>query len=305
MKKIGWIGVGLMGNPMANRLLAKGYEIVVLHRASGSTDQIIADGAIGVDTVAEMAEQSDYIFTMICDPAILIDAAETIRSIGSRNRVKVLVDMSTLSPDDSIIAAKALDEAGTAFLRAPVTGSVTYAKDGTLGIMVSGPSDTIEEIRPVFEVLGNRMWILGSGEESRYYKVAINMMLSTIMESFAEAIVFGEKAGLDYDMLIDLIADSAAAAPTVKYKSPLLKARDFSPMSAASNAEKDNGIFVDLASKLGAAVPTSAYVRQLYASMKGRGMDRADLCAILLLLEEQCGLHVGDVERVKRGEKLR
>ena len=297
---IGWIGVGAMGYPMAKRLLDHGYTVYVLDRPSKKTQEILREGAKAVFNVLEMAKHASCIFSMIPKAEVLLDAAGQIAACGAERKTEAVIDMSTLSPIDSLHAAEILAQAQVAFLRAPVTGSTSYAAAGTLGIMASGPRALFDEAMPLLRILGNRQSYLGETEQARYYKLAINMLLGNIMQAFSESLVFGEKAGLDYATLIDLIADSAAAAPMIRYKAENLKRRDFSPMSVAFNTDKDMGLALEVAEQCAAVLPMSTFTRQMFVSMRTRGLSDADMCALLLLNEQMSGISTGELEKLQK-----
>ena len=158
------------------------------------------------------------------------------------------MDMSTVDPKSSAAAAGEMEKRGGSLLRATVTGSVHFAKAGTLGIMISGSRSDYEECLPYLGKMGNRQTYLGEKEEARYMKVLINMLLADVLQSYSETLVLGEKLGMDWNTMIDLIADSAAAAPIVQYKAESMKQRDFKPTSTGYNMHKDMKMAMELVS---------------------------------------------------------
>ena len=283
LKRIGWIGVGAMGGPMAARLRQAGHTVT----ACGSSKRDLSQYARENDILlaaspAEVAAKSDIVFTMIPNGAVLISIAQQLA--GSIDG-KILVDMSTVDPESSACAAETIHAAGGKFLRAPVTGSTHYAKAGTLGIMVSGEKTVFETCLPCLKVLGDRQTYLGPGEEARYMKIIINMMLAQSLQAFSEALVLSQKLELPWQTTIDLIADSAAAAPIIRYKASTMKQRDFEPTSTGYNMHKDMKMATELAESVDADLPTARLTMQMYDRLMEMGLSQKDNTSILLVNE--------------------
>ncbi len=289
---IGWVGVGNMGAPMAKRLMDAGHSITVLNRPSAKTQNIIAAGASAVENTAQLASQVDYLFTMIPDATVLDEIVSgnegLFQSTGSIPRA--LIDMSTIDPTGSARIGALLERSRVGYLRACVTGSTAYAENGTLGIMASGNYALYQEVLPLLKVLGNRHSWLGTAEEARVCKIIINMLLGNLMQALAESLVLGEKNGLPWDTMIDLIADSAAAAPIIKYKVDALKARDFTAMASAQMMEKDLNIALDIAKDSAVSLPETALTRQFYTAMRAEGLEGFDMSGLVLVSEMINGL---------------
>lgn len=286
MKRLGWIGVGNMGAPMAARLCHAGYDVTVC--GSGKRDlgdYCARTGAHQASGVPALAENTDVFFSMIPNGAVLLDIVSQLSGLDLSG--KVMVDMSTVDPDASATAAERIIALGGQFLRAPVTGSTHFAAEGTLGIMVSGPRSAYEVCMPYLEVLGNRRTYLGEGEEARQMKILINMLLAQELQALSEALVVGDKLGLPWEAMLDLIADSAAGAPIFRYKAGTLKARDFEPTSTVYNMHKDMKMAMALAESVNAATPTAAITMQMYDSLMTMGLERKDNTAILLVNEQR------------------
>lgn len=284
-KRLGWIGVGNMGAPMAARLCEAGYEMTVC--GSGRRDlSAYAEqtGAAVANNPTELAARADVIFTMIPNGEILRGIAEQL--VAAPFRGKTLVDMSTVDPKSSGAVAKLIQSAGGSFLRAPVTGSTHFAKAGTLGIMVSGDRAVFEQCLPYLRVLGSRQTYLGAGEESRVMKLLINMLLAQELQALSEALVLGQKLGLPRAEMLDLIADSAAGAPIYQYKKDTLRQRDFTPTSTGYNMHKDMKMAMEMAAASDTAVPTAAVTMQMYNTLMAMGLGQMDNTSICLVNEK-------------------
>lgn len=272
---------------MAARLCAAGYSVTVCGSGRRDLSQYTAEtGAHLAHNPQEVVEQSDVIFTMIPNGAVLLEILQALpQTEGKSLEGKIWVDMSTVDPDSSARAAAQVEQLGGQFLRAPVTGSTHFAREGTLGIMVSGSCEVFETCLPYLKILGNRQTYLGAGEQSRYMKIVINMMLAQILQSFSEALVLGEKLGLPWESMIDMIGDSAAAAPIVQYKADTMKKRDFTPTSTGYNMHKDMRMAMEIAKNVNANLPTASLTMQMYNSLMAMGMDQKDNTAIVLVNE--------------------
>ena len=286
-KRLGWIGTGAMGGPMAARLCKAGYPVTIC--GSGRRDlsgYAMETGARLAHNPREVAEQADIIFTMIPNGEVLLDVITGPDGLDKASlQEKIVVDMSTVDPDSSARAAERMEKNGGWLLRAPVTGSTHFAAAGTLGIMVTGDRQVFETCRPYLKVLGDRQTWLGDGEQSRYMKIIINMMLAQALQSFSEGLVLGEKLGLPWETMIDLIGDSAAAAPILRYKADTMKARDFTPTSTGYNMHKDMRMAMELAKQVDANLPTASLTMQMYNSLIAMGLKQRDNTAILLVNE--------------------
>ncbi len=291
MKKVGWIGTGNMGKRMSRRLMNAGYELHICDKIKANTDPLVADGAILEPTAAELAKKVDCIFCMIPNGAILKDVIYgKDGAVKTIDKHTIVVDMSTIDPKSSSEVNAKLDEVGVSFLRATVTGSIAFAEEGTLGIMASGDKKTYETMLPLLKILGNRQTYVGTHEEARYMKIIINMMVGTTMQMLAESLVVGEKVGVDWNTMIDLIADSAAASPIIKFKVDALKQRDFSAMATSKFMEKDMNIALDIAKESELCLPITAVSRQFYTAMRANSLGDVDYSGVVLVNEKLNGL---------------
>lgn len=285
--KIGWIGVGNMGSLMAKRLAQAGYPLVIC--GSGRRDLSGYAAQVGAELAhspRETAEKADMVFSMIPDGRVLLEIAQGENGLVRTDLSgKIVIDMSTVDSESSAAANESISRQGGRFLRAPVTGSVHYAAEGTLGIMVSGDADAYEHCLPLFREIGNRVTYLGAGEEARYIKIIINMMLGHILQSLSEALVLGEKLGLDWETMVDLISDSTAASPLIRYKTGTIKERDFTPTSTGFNMHKDMTLASKLAQKADLCLPMTALTQQMFNALVSMGFEDRDSSSVLLVNE--------------------
>jgi len=290
-KKIGWIGLGKMGLPMAARLIQAGYEVTVYNRTRTKADAFRSRGAVVAESPKDLGRRCDLVFTMISDDTALEEVV--LGSTGVLEdlaRETIWVDMSTVSPQISLRAARRAAEKEVWFLRAPVSGSTKFAEAGTLTIFVSGPKQAFEECRSVLQVLGQKFFYLGEGEEARSLKLLVNMMVGTTAMMVAEALIFGRKSGIDWATMIDAINQSVVASPLIGYKTQTLKERNFTPVFAAKQIAKDFDLALETGKALNLPLPVTALVRQFYAAMEASGKGGLDFFAIVTLLEELAGI---------------
>jgi 3-hydroxyisobutyrate dehydrogenase-like beta-hydroxyacid dehydrogenase len=291
MKKIGWIGVGKMGSRMAKRLMGAGYPLYVCDTYQPNAEAMKEQGAVVAANPAELAATCDVVFSMIPNGKALKEIVNGENGfVNGASQGTIIVDMSTIDPATSAEVAEALARTGVEFLRATVTGSIAFAEEGTLGIMASGPRKVYDEVLPLLRHIGNRQRYLGDAEQSRYMKIAINMMLGVAMQMLAEALCLGEKANIDWNLLIECICDSAAATPMFKAKEQALKARDFTAMATSTMMRKDMQLAMDLAKDLNVTLPVTAISTHYYNAMEAQGFGELDYSGLILVNEALCNL---------------
>ena len=290
MAKIGWIGLGNMGNPMSQNLVKAGHEVIVWNRTKSKADEVIAAGATWGDSPKEVAEKSDFIFTMVADGptlhAVTLGADGVLEGISAG---KVVIDMSTVSPAESEKVNDALEAKGAKLIRGPVTGSTVLAQNASLGILASGDKDTYDKVLPLFETLGKNQFYLGSGEQARVLKLAVNTMIASTMQIEAEAVVLSEKAGLDVGQVCEVIAGSAAGSPLCGYKKAVITEGVYAPAFSVKLMMKDLDLAFEAAKQYGVAMPATAITRQSLAAAAATGRAEKDFSVLTQVLEDACG----------------
>jgi len=280
--KIGWIGLGHMGVPMARNLMAAGYPLLAFNR---TPDKAAALGCATAESPAALAAAVDVVVTMLSD-----DAAQEEVLFGpggvaeGLRRGQTVVNMGTISPGASRAAAERLAKLGVEVLDAPVSGSVKPATEGTLVILVGGKAETFERCLPIFGVLGKRAFHFGAAGQGARAKLAVNMILGLTLQSLAEAVVLGEKSGLDRAMLLEMIGEAAVASPIVKLKLPSIAADDFTAAFPLKHMAKDFRLAVAEAAEVGAVLPITATAKESYGRAEAHGLGDLDIMAILQAL---------------------
>ncbi|MDR3294459.1 MAG: NAD(P)-dependent oxidoreductase [Clostridiales Family XIII bacterium] len=294
MKKIGWIGVGLMGSRMAPRLLDAGYDLCVCDTVREHCDDIVAKGAAFVADPAALTAQADVVFSIIPNAAVLKTVGFGEKGVASAVKPgQIFVDMSTVDPASSAEVNEAMERKGAKFVRCTLSGSVDHASEGRLTVMASGDPDAYGQVRPVLEKLGDRHYYLGGREESRYMKIIVNMLLGTSIQALAESLVMGEAVGVDWRQMLQVISDSSAANAMMTLKKEFIQNRDFSPMFTGMNMEKDMNLAMDIAKEAHLSLPLASISRQMYAAMTGQGVQDLDYSAVLLVNEVLNGIQHG------------
>lgn len=290
MAKIGWIGLGNMGNPMSKNLIKGGHEVTIWNRTKSKADEVIAAGGKWLDTPKDVAENTDIIFTMISNGPVLhkimFDDDGILNGISAG---KIIIDMSTVAPSESEKVNDALEEKGCKFLKCPVTGSTVLATNATLGILASGDKESYEKVVPILELLGNKQFYLGSGEQARVIKLAINAMLASTMQLMAEAVVLCEKSGIDVAQACEVIAGSAVGSPLVGYKKAVISEGKYPAAFSVNMMIKDLDLAFDAAKQYQVSMPAAALTRQSYASAVALGKGEKDFSVLTEVLEEACG----------------
>ena len=298
MGKVGFLGIGTMGSRMSARLLAAGHDVTVWNRTVEKTVPLREKGATVAATPAEAASGKDIVLANLTDGAALRSVLTGPRGVLEAQPLPPLfVDFATIAPGESAEIAGLLESRGVGFLRAPVSGTASVVEAGKLTVMASGDRAVYDAADPYLAVLGETRYYVGLGEQSRFLKLIHQMMIAGTMQIWAEGLVMGEKAGLDWDLMLDVLANSAVGSGVVKSKISLLKARNYgNPSMSLHNIVKD----LDLALTAGAGVdvelPATKRVRELYEPALKAGLEWKDYAAVLLEMEARAGLEAKELD---------
>ncbi len=290
-KNIGFIGLGLMGEPMAKRMLDAGFPLNIWNRTKAKTADLSKRGAKVMNSPEEVAARSDVTITMVFDDTAL--EAVTFGENGILAGISdpsILIDMSTVSPNISSRVGSAMLERGANMLRAPVSGSTKVAEAGKLTILVSGDKQAYDKCQNILEVMGEKIFYLGTEEEALYLKIAHNMMVAISAQALAEAVTFCQKAGLNWHKVLEVFSNSLVASPHVCTKASYLAKRDFSPTGTVKQMAKDMDIALIIGRELGVSMPTVSLVRQFFSALEATGRGELDHIALVLLMEEISGI---------------
>src|SRR4026209_1921530 len=288
---IGFIGLGIMGRPMAKNLLKAGHPLVVHSRSQGPVQELGGAGAKAASTPKEVAAQSDVVITMLPNsPDVELVALGRDGLIEGIKRGQLLADMSTISPLVSQKVGEALGPKGGRMVDAPVSGGEKGAIDGALSIMVGGDKATFERVLPIFQAMGKTITLLGPLGFGGSPKLANQIIVAVNLRALAEALTLGKKAGLDRDLLLTALAGGLAGSKCLEQKRANYMANTYSPGFKVDLHFKDLGLIMESARELGVPLPTTAVVQELFNALRVKGRGGLDHSGVITLLEELAGL---------------
>ena len=288
---IGFIGLGIMGRPMAKNLLKAGYPLVVHSRSRGPVDEIARAGAKVGSSPRDVAAQSDVLITMLPNsPDVELVALGRDGIIEGARPGLLFVDMSTVSP----IVSKKVDEALAAksvkMLDAPVSGGEKGAVDGALSIMVGGDKAVFDAVLPIFQAMGKTITHLGPLGFGGFTKLANQIIVAVNLTALAEALTLAKKAGLDRELTLTALAGGLAGSKCLDQKKPNYLADAYNPGFKIDLHFKDLGLIMESARALGVPLPTTAVVQELFSALRVRGRGGLDHSGVITLLEDFAGL---------------
>jgi 3-hydroxyisobutyrate dehydrogenase-like beta-hydroxyacid dehydrogenase len=285
-RKIGLIGLGLMGRPMGMNLLKAGHSLTVWNRTPARAQELVAAGAVLAKTPRDVAASSDVLLSIVSDPPALESVlwgneGKNDGALGGLKTGSIYIDSSTVSPVLEKKISLACKERGVRFLDAPVTGGDWGAREGNLVFMIGGDAETLKEVEPVLGVMGKKWFHLGPNGAGQTMKLAMNALLALQVGAMAEAIALVTKAGLSGEQLVEVMQASMARSGLLDLKSPLMLKGDFKPSFPLRLMHKDLGLALDLANQLGVALPTTAAAREVYNYVKGESKEDLDYSAVM------------------------
>ncbi len=287
---IGFIGLGIMGRPMARNLLKAGHTLVVHSRSQGPVDEIVKAGAKAASSPKDVAAQCDVLITMLPNsPDVEQVALGPGGIIEGARRGLIFADMSTISPIVSKKVGEALAAKGVAMLDAPVSGGEKGAIDGALSIMVGGDKAVFEKVLPIFQAMGKTITLLGPLGFGGFTKLANQIIVAVNLTALAEALTLGKKAGLDRELLLTALAGGLAGSKCLEQKKGNYVAGTYNPGFKIDLHYKDLGLIMESASALGVPVPTTAVVQQLFNALRVKGRGGLDHSGVITLLEDLAG----------------
>jgi 2-hydroxy-3-oxopropionate reductase len=290
MLKVGYIGLGLMGKSMARNILKAGFPLVVHNRSQNAVHELTAEGAQSADSPAQVAEIVDVVITNLPDsPDVEMVALGKEGIIEGAGEGLIFVDNSTIKPATARLVAEKLGEKGVSCLDAPVSGGDIGAKQGTLAIMVGGPSQTLEQVRPVLEALGNTITHVGEAGAGQIAKAANQIMVAAQMVALGELLIFARKACADPQKVVEAIQGGAAQCWALDVKPQRLFTGNREPGFKAYMQAKDLGIVLDTARLYGIPLASTSVNSQLFNAMLEMGMSEQDNSAVIGVIESLAG----------------
>jgi 3-hydroxyisobutyrate dehydrogenase/2-hydroxy-3-oxopropionate reductase len=289
--RIAFLGMGIMGRPMAGKLVAAGHDVMVWNR----TPSKFAEGARVASSPAEAARDADVVWLCVADTAAVERVLFGEHGVeGVLREGMVVVDSSTISPSATRDFAERVRARGAEYLDAPLTGSKAGAESGQLIFIVGGKAEVIERLQPLFGVMGKRVIPMGENGKGQAAKLAMNLMIALIYEGFAEAMTLATRLGVEPPNLLELIQASMVRSGVVDYKAPFVMRRDFSANFPLRLMHKDIHLMLDAARENRVKLPGLETVDEIYEVASEEGFDDLDYAATLMLLEKWAGLAVTD-----------
>jgi 3-hydroxyisobutyrate dehydrogenase-like beta-hydroxyacid dehydrogenase len=286
--KISWIGLGKLGLPMAARIAATG-RVVAGYDLDPERAELAASWQIQVKPEArEALEGARLVFTSLPDDKALESAMRALAPSIAPGAI--VVETSTVSAAASARAGEILAGAGIAYLRAPVSGNPVLAERGELTVLASGPRAAFDATVPAMKPYSHVQRYLGEAEQARFAKLAINLMIAVSAGMMGEALAFARKGGVDFADMLDLLGDSAVGSPMVKYKTPPLKAGDYSSTFSCRQMAKDLDLLLDTARASAVPAPLAAQLRETYSALIAAGEGEADFISTVRFAARLAGL---------------
>jgi 3-hydroxyisobutyrate dehydrogenase/2-hydroxy-3-oxopropionate reductase len=292
MARLGFLGLGLMGYPMARNLLRAGHEVALWSHTAAKADKLAEEaGGRAMESPKQVAEAADVVFLCVGDTEM---ATEVILGLGGviegARPGTAVADASTISPKQSRKIGKALKARGVDFLDAPCTGSTPGAQGGTLTFMVGGDPAVFEKVKPLLEPMGKRIYYCGKAGLGLQAKLTQNLILCNIMAAFNEGMVLAVKGGMDPQLMLEILDNSAAKSGLISYKAPFVLRRDFRANFSTKWMHKDIGLMLESGKDLGVPLLLTGLTQQLFQAAISAGHGDDDFCSTINVLEQLVGI---------------
>ena len=289
--RIGWVGTGVMGASMCGHLLRQGYRVTLTTRTRERAEGLLGEGAQWAGTPAEVAAASDVVFSMVGFPA---DVREVLLGPdGALSRARpgmILVDMTTSEPSLAVEIARSAAERGVHVLDAPVSGGDVGARNASLSIMVGGPVEVFEAVRPCFEAMGTTIVRQGDHGAGQHTKMVNQILIASTMVAMAEGLLYAARVGLDLEQVLGSVSSGAAGSWALSNLAPRVVAGNFAPGFFVDHLVKDLGIALAEAKRARLALPGLAQANQLYIALQAQGRGRDGTQSLVHALTALSGL---------------
>ena len=290
---VGFVGLGIMGMPMAGNLIKAGFDLTVYNRTRPRTDGLVSAGAMCADSPRDVASKTSVVITMVSDTP---DVEEVI--LGEQGVIEgirpdaVVIDMSTISPQATIRIAGCLQERKAHMLDAPVSGGEQGAIDGTLSIMVGGEAEVYERCLPIFNAMGRSIIHIGPIGMGQTVKLMNQILVAGTLSAVVEALVFAHRSGVDLKRAVSAVTGGAAGSWQLANLAPRIIERDFRPGFMIDLMQKDLGLVLEAAASMKIPLPTTSLVHQMFYALQARGEGRSGTQALVKFLETAAGIEV-------------
>ncbi|KAL0554241.1 hypothetical protein IC582_008158 [Cucumis melo] len=284
--RVGFLGLGIMGTPMAQNLIKSGCDVTVWNRTKSKCDPLINLGAKYQSSPQEVAASCDVTFAMLADPNSALEVACGENGAASgMSPGKGYVDVSTVDDTTSKLISARIKETGALFLEAPVSGSKKPAEDGQLIFLTAGDKSLYETVAPFLDIMGKSRFYLGDVGNGAAMKLVVNMIMGSMMAAFSEGLLLSEKVGLDPNDVVEVVSQGAISAPMYKLKGPAMIKSQYPTAFPLKHQQKDLRLALGLAESVSQSTPIAAAANELYKVAKSRGLSDQDFSAVIEALK--------------------
>lgn len=294
MANLGFIGLGVMGGQMVDRLLGKGHAITGYNRTAAKADWLVKKGMKLARTPREVAQAADVVFAMVTNGPALMQIMEGPDGVlAGLGKGKIFVDISTVGPDLSRAMAEKVRALGSDMVDAPVSGSVITLQQGQLSVMVGGRAETFERVKPLLLELGPKVTHVGGNGLALSMKIASNLSLAVQMLAFSEGVLLAEKSGIKREVAVDVLTHSAVASPMIKYRGPFVLEQPEEAWFDVNMMQKDMLLALELGRQLNVPLPTTSVTNEFLTSARAMNWAKLDFAVIFNVLAQMSGISTG------------
>jgi 3-hydroxyisobutyrate dehydrogenase-like beta-hydroxyacid dehydrogenase len=291
MAKVGFIGLGVMGSQMVNRLLSKGHTVTGYNRTRRKAQWLVEKGMRWADSPRAAASASDYTFAMVTNSAATAAIADGPDGLlAGLSAGKFFIDMSTISPAVSRALAASVRERGADMVDSPVSGSVITLQEGKLSVMVGGRRDTFEKVKPLLLDIGPKVTHVGDNGLALAMKIAVNLSLAVQMQAFSEGVLLAEKSGIARETAVDVLTHSAVASPMIQYRGPFVLQQPEEAWFDVNMMQKDMLLALELGRQLDVPLPATAVSNELLTAARAMGFAKYDFACLFDVLAAMSGV---------------
>ena len=291
MTNLGFVGLGVMGSQMVNRLLGKGHAVTGYNRTRSKAQWLIDRGMKWADSPRAVSAAADVTFAMVTNSAALAAITDGLDGLlAGLSKGKTFIDMSTVSPTVSRALATKVREKGADMVDSPVSGSVTTLQEGKLSVMVGGRRETFERVRPLLEDIGPKVTYVGDNGLALSMKIAINLSLATQMLAFSEGVLLAEKSGIARETAVDVLTHSAVASPMIQYRGPFVLQQPAEAWFDVNMMQKDMLLALEMGRQLDVPLPTTAISNEFLTAARAMGMAKQDFAVMFDVLARMSGV---------------
>jgi 3-hydroxyisobutyrate dehydrogenase-like beta-hydroxyacid dehydrogenase len=301
MARVGFIGLGVMGSQMVNRLLSKGHTVTGYNRTRTKAQWLVEKGMTWADSPRAVASASDYTFAMVTNAAAIQAISEGPDGmLAGLSAGKTFIDMSTVSPTVSRTLAAKVRALGADMVDSPVSGSVITLQEGKLSVMVGGKKETFDKIKPLLLDIGPKVTHVGDNGLALSMKIAVNLSLAVQMLAFSEGVLLAEKSGIARDTAVDVLVNSAIASPMIKYRGPFVLQQPDEAWFDVNMMQKDMVLAMELGRQLDVPLPTTAVSNEFLTAARGMGWTKYDFACMFDVLAAMSGVSTAVTTGVKK-----